>query len=64
MLTKKEHKECGPFAHDSSVAPSSSPCGHTAMLRSAQIVPFGNDFLCPRPLTEFDIAILWVRKAF
>jgi len=26
--------------------------GHTAPLSSAQIVPFGNDFACPRPLYE------------
>jgi clan AA aspartic protease len=24
--------------------------GHTATLRSSQIVPFGNDFVCPQPL--------------
>lgn len=57
MLMTKEQK---PFTHDSSVAvaPSSSlmlgafNSGHTATLRSAQIVPFGNNFVCPQPLSE------------
>lgn len=26
--------------------------GHTATLRSAKIVPFGNDFVCPQPLGD------------
>jgi hypothetical protein len=61
MLRRDEQKENGPFAHDTSVAlaPSSSPyglgaynSGHTATPRSAQIVSFRNNFVCPRPLGD------------
>jgi hypothetical protein len=35
-----------------SVLSHSLNSGHTATLRSAQIVSFGNDFACPQPLYE------------
>lgn len=68
---EKSRKKNGPFAHDTSVAvaPSSQlmlgayNSGHTATLRSTQIVPFGNDFVCQRPLGETtSISLLKAQK--
>lgn len=41
-----------------SVLPHSDNSGHTATLRSAKIVPFGNDFVCPRPLYEIALDVI------
>lgn len=35
-----------------SVLTHSDNSGHTTALRSVQIVPFGNDFVCLQPLAE------------